>query len=112
MKTSNLKLENRQILQPVMTILPGKTEGVRKPRMIRIYVEDFNNHPISYANVKLTSGAFSTQLKYDRETKTYVTRKFASDRYDLEVTAEHFETHCNNFFVPKSGTERIVCLAK
>ena len=115
MKNSNLNLAQYQALEPVMTVVSQKSNELKtkkNPKMIRIYVEDFNNHPISYANVKLTSGEFSTNLKFDKETRSYVSRKFASDRYDLEVTADFFEPHFNNFYVPKSGINRIVCLAK
>ena len=112
MRTSNLNLAHYQTQLPVMTVLDPKTEKSRMPRMISIYVEDFNNHPVSYATVKLTSGAFSANLKFDKETSSYVTKKFASDRYDLEVTADFFEPHFNNFYVPKSGIDKIVCLAK
>lgn len=112
MRTSNLNLATQQASFPVLLKVKNETGKMRRPRMIRIFVEDFNNYPISYATVKLTSGEFSTILKYDRETNSYMSRKFDSDRYDMEVTADFFETHNSNFYIPKSGIERRVCLAK
>lgn len=114
MKTSDLHSFDKPGQDPV-----NETKG-QNPRklksainsMIRIYVEDFNNHPVSYATVRLSSGGFSTELKFDKSSNAYIATKFIPDRYDLEVKADFFETHRNNFFIPKSGIERIVCLAK
>ncbi|MBK7095776.1 MAG: hypothetical protein IPH57_12260 [Saprospiraceae bacterium] len=112
MKSLNLNVAASRLEMPVMTILDNKSVIHRRQKMIKIYVEDFNNHPISYANVKLTSGDVSTTLKYDRKSNSYVTKRFAVDRYDLEVTADHFEPNLKNMYIPKFGIERTVVLAK
>lgn len=74
MKSLNLNVAASRLEMPVMTILDNKSVIHRRQKMIKIYVEDFNNHPISYANVKLTSGDVSTTLKYDRKSNSYVTK--------------------------------------
>jgi len=108
----NFNVAAPRLEMPVMRILDTKSVIPRRQKMIKIYVEDFNNHPISYANVKLSSGDVSTTLKYDRESNSYITKKFVGDRYDLEVTADHFEPNLKNLFIPKFGIEKIVVLAK
>ena len=85
---------------------------MKNSNIIRITVVDFNNQPISNAEVTIAAKSEKVNLKYDKYLSAYCTEKFRSGRYSLTVAASGFEMQQKEIFIGAGGMEDIFILGK
>ena len=112
MRTPNSNLATPLIERAEMTVVHNQPKRKYNRKMIRFIVKDMNNRPISFASVKLNSENGSTALKYDNDSGTFIARRFEYGLYKLEVTAENFVSRTIELYVPKTGLQRLIMMAK
>jgi len=85
---------------------------MRNQNTIRITVIDFNNQPISNADVTISAKQEKINLKYDKYLGAYILEKFLSGKYVISVVASGFETQKKEVFIGGSGIEEIFILGQ
>ena len=85
---------------------------MKNSNIIRITVVDFNNQPLSNAEVTVTAERRKENLKYDKYFGAYILEKFHPDKYEISVVASGFETQKKEVFIGGSGIEEIFIIGK
>jgi subtilisin family serine protease len=85
---------------------------MKKSNIIRITVVDFNNQPISNAEVTISAKREKVNLKYDKYLSAYCLEEFVPERYNIIVAASGFEKQQKEVFIGASGIEELFILGK
>jgi subtilisin family serine protease len=80
--------------------------------IIRITVVDFNNQPLSNAEVTVTAKRKKENLKYDKYLGAYILEEFRPDKYVISIVASGFGEQKKEVFISASGIEEIFILGK
>lgn len=80
--------------------------------IVKVLVFDFNNQPITNAEVKISAKNVSEGLGFDKDLHAYVTGRLKADRYLISVTAKGFEKQTRSVFIAPTGAEELFILGK